>query len=68
VSWNGATTVTGWQLLAGSSDRMLRTVATVADRAFETRIALATRASRFQVRALGAGGRVLASSKPVGAS
>jgi hypothetical protein len=68
VSWNGATTVTGWQLLAGSSDRTLRPVATVADRAFETRIALATRASRFQVRALGAGGRVLASSKPVGAS
>ena len=68
VSWNGANTVKRWKLLAGSNGRTLRPVATVADRAFETRINLGTRASRFQVRALGAGGRVLASSNAVGAS
>lgn len=68
VSWNGANTVRRWQLLAGSSDGTLRPVAMVADRAFETRIALARSASRFEVRALGASGRVLASSKPVGSS
>jgi hypothetical protein len=68
MSWNGATTVAHWQVLAGSVAGPLRVVDTVADRNFETRVALTSSAARFAVRALGAGGRVLATSKAVIAS
>jgi hypothetical protein len=64
ASWNGATEVTGWELLAGSGPNDLRPVAT-ADRAgFETAIEAATSAPFVAVRAL-AGDRELATSAPV---
>jgi len=68
LSWNGATAVTHWQVLAGSSAGALRPVRTVADRSFETRIALTQTAGRYAVQALGAGGRVLATSPVVSPS
>ena len=68
LSWNGATAVTHWQVLAGSSAGVLRPVRTVADRSFETRIALTQTAGRYAVQALGAGGRVLATSPVVSPS
>jgi hypothetical protein len=68
MSWNGATAVARWQVLAGSVTGSLREVRTVADRSFETRVALNSSATRFAVRALSADGRGLATSKAVIAS
>jgi hypothetical protein len=68
ASWNGASTVARWQVLAGSNTGALRPVVTAARSGFETRIHVPGTATRFAVRALGAGGRVLASSHAVTAS
>jgi Arylsulfotransferase (ASST) len=65
ASWNGATGVTRWQLLSGEPAGTLRPIATVPNRAFETRIDAATTSTRFQVRALGSRGRVLGRSAVV---
>ena len=68
VSWNGATTVGRWQVLAARAGAPLRPVASAPDRAFETQFAVTGSATTFEVRALGSGGRVLARSNPVSAS
>jgi hypothetical protein len=65
ASWNGATAVATWQLLAGSSARRLATVATVARTGFETAIA-APASGAYEVKALDPGGRVLGTSRAVG--
>jgi hypothetical protein len=65
VSWNGATDVATWQLLAGPSPTELSVVAAAAKRAFETGMPLPTGAAYAAVRALAADGRVLATSKTV---
>jgi hypothetical protein len=62
VSWNGASTVASWQVLAGSSAASLSPVATVRRRDFETRIDIDTSAGVVKVRALSSSGRVLSSS------
>jgi hypothetical protein len=62
VSWNGATEVARWQVLAGATP-----VATVARDGFETTTTVASAATTFAVRALDARGRVLATSAPVAA-
>lgn len=67
ASWNGATAVSSWKLLAGSSSRALHTVATVARAGFETAIP-APGAKLYEVRALSSSGRTLASSKITAAS
>jgi hypothetical protein len=64
ASWNGATTVSAWQLLSGPSASHLTPVATKARTGFETAIP-APAANFFQVRALSASGKTLASSKVV---
>ncbi len=61
VSWNGATEVARWQVRVPGSDRPL---ATVADRAFETRVAVPLRAA-YVIRALTRDGRVLSTSTTV---
>jgi hypothetical protein len=62
ASWNGATTLTSWQLLSGPSTSKLTPVATVPRSGFET--AISTPAAPFvEVRALSASGKVLATSK-----
>jgi hypothetical protein len=68
ASWNGATLVARWQVLAARAGARLRPVASTPDRAFETQIGVTGRATRFEVRALSASGRVLARSKPVTAT
>ena len=68
VSWNGATTVARWQVLAGASASSLVPVSTVTKRNFETRIDISSTAGVFRLRALGPGGRVLASSAVVSPS
>jgi hypothetical protein len=63
ASWNGATGVVAWQVLAGSSASALAVVGTpVASSGFETAISAATSAPYVAVQALGAGGAVLATS------
>jgi arylsulfotransferase ASST len=62
VSWNGATEVARWDVLAGG-----RRVASAARAGFETTIPVATTASTLVVRALSARGAVLGTSRPVAA-
>jgi hypothetical protein len=64
VSWNGATTVSSWQVLSGSSSAHLKPVVTKPKGGFETAIPVPA-AKFFQVRALSASGAALASSKVV---
>jgi hypothetical protein len=68
ASWNGATTVAKWQVLAGQSAGSLSRVATVRKRSFETRVDLNTPATVFSVRALDSEGRVIGRSAAVPAS
>jgi hypothetical protein len=63
VSWNGATNVAAWQLLAGPAPNALAPVATVPATAFETALAAATRGRHVAVRALDAAGAVLGTSR-----
>jgi len=65
LSWNGATAVTQWRLLGGSSTHRLRTIGTTARRGFETSVTLPAPPAYLQAQALGAGGQVLASSSTV---
>ncbi len=67
ASWNGASAVARWQVLAGASPARLRPVGSARDRAFETAIGVGC-ATTFAVRAISARGRVLARSEPVSAS
>jgi hypothetical protein len=65
VSWNGATDVSRWQVLATGSRRVL---ATVRKSGFETQATIPGRAASVTVRALSRQGRVLASSMPAAVS
>ncbi|HYM55873.1 MAG TPA: arylsulfotransferase family protein, partial [Solirubrobacteraceae bacterium] len=67
ASWNGATTVASWQLLAGSRAGHLTAVSTTPRSGFETTIP-APAAAFFEVRALSASGRVLGTSAAVAPS
>lgn len=64
ASWNGATEVASWRLLAGASAGSLAPVATVARSGFETAIALPSSApsAYVQVQALNAAGAVIGTS------
>jgi hypothetical protein len=68
ASWNGATTVARWQVLAASGSRPPKPVGSAASRSFETRVAVRSSATRFAVRALNSRGKVLATSAVVHAS
>jgi Arylsulfotransferase (ASST) len=68
ASWNGATTVARWRVLAGASPASLKPVACAAARGFETRVTVSSRARVFEVRALASNGRVLGRSAAVSAS
>jgi hypothetical protein len=63
VSWNGATDVSSWRVLAGASPRRLGPVATSAKTGFETAISVHSNAHYFAVQALDVHGRVLARSR-----
>ena len=52
VSWNGATEVRRWQLLAGAKKNALRPIRMVSKQGFETRIALPVTSGWVAVRAL----------------
>ena len=61
ASWNGATQVAAWQVLAGPNAAHLRVVAKRAKTGFETAIRTGS-AKAFKVRALDAHGHVLGTS------
>jgi hypothetical protein len=65
VSWNGATGVAKWRVLAGASPSSLARVATARKTGFETRIDMASPATSFAVRALDSKGRVIGRSGAV---
>lgn len=63
ASWNGATQVARWEILAGPSAAQLTTVATVPKNGFETSVGLGTRRYQaFRVIAVDAQGSVLGTS------
>ena len=64
VSWNGATQVASWLVLAGSSPEALRAVVTAAQQGFETQIPVAAQ-PYVAVQALDSAGRALATSTVV---
>lgn len=68
ASWNGATEVARWRVLAGSAPRSLKPVATVRRTGFETKVEVPGSGSFFEVRALDSRGHVLGSSPAVPAS
>ena len=63
ASWNGATQVSTWKVLAVGSDGSTQPLATHARTGFETSIPVSGGARRFQVQAIGASGQVLGTSK-----
>lgn len=64
ASWNGATAVSGWRVLAGASPRRLARVRTVGSRGFETQVTIQA-TSYVAVQALDQRGRVLGVSPTV---
>ncbi|HEV3228868.1 MAG TPA: arylsulfotransferase family protein [Solirubrobacteraceae bacterium] len=66
ASWNGATQVARWQVLAGSDAGHLASAGAPAPRTgFETAIAVPSAGPFFEVQALDAAGRILGTSRPV---
>lgn len=65
MSWNGATEVARWRVLAGAGPTTLHRVAEAAKDGFETAIPVASTARYFAVQALDANGRVLRTSEAV---
>lgn len=67
VSWNGATGVASWRVLAGSSPAIgsMKVVGVSASAGFETAVAVATDAPYIVVQALDASGKVLGTSVAV---
>ncbi|MEA2209385.1 MAG: hypothetical protein QOF54_1862 [Solirubrobacteraceae bacterium] len=65
ASWNGATGVAAWRVLAGATPATLTAVAQAPSSGFETAIAAPSAGPVFVVQALGAGGGVLGVSHAV---
>jgi hypothetical protein len=65
ASWNGATRVLRWRVLAGASKTSLKHIAGAPRRGFETPIAIHTNQRYVEVQALASSGRVLASSPAI---
>jgi hypothetical protein len=68
ASWNGATTVSAWKVLTGSSASSLAAVTTTAKHGFETTIAVPTRAPYVAVAALDSSGQTIATSAAISPS
>ena len=65
VSWNGATEVASWRVLAGASSSSLAPVTTAAKAGFQTTITAPTTGPYLAVQALDSSGAVLATSPTV---
>jgi EmrB/QacA subfamily drug resistance transporter len=64
ASWNGATRVTSWRVMAAAGAGRMTAVATTAKSGFETAIPMRQSYTSFEVQALAAAGRVIGTSKP----
>ena len=64
-SWNGATEVARWQVLAGAAAGQLKPLQTVVKNGFETPIRLTKSAAFYAVKALRRDGKVLGTSEAV---
>ena len=64
ASWNGATRVASWRVLAGPGSGALTTVATAPRSGFETAIPVAQGHERFELQALSSDGHVIGTSQP----
>jgi EmrB/QacA subfamily drug resistance transporter len=62
ASWNGATRVAAWRVLAGSAGGPLKVVVSAPRSGFETAISVAEGRQRFELQALDAAGRVIGTS------
>jgi arylsulfotransferase ASST len=65
ASWNGATTVAKWQILAGPSPQQLSAVASASRTNFETKIEAPGEPAYLAVQALDSSGNVLGTSKTI---
>jgi hypothetical protein len=65
ASWNGATDVARWQVLAGPAAGQLKPVQTIAKNGFETPIRLKKSGAFYAVKALGRDGKALGKSEAV---
>ncbi len=65
ASWNGATDVASWQVLAGPISSLLLPVGQFPKTSFESSMQVTSAGPYFQVQALGAGGQVLGTSATV---
>ena len=65
ASWNGATEVASWRVLAGSDASNMQPVASAQKTGFETSIAVTSAGPLHEVQALDAAGSVLGSSAAV---
>jgi arylsulfotransferase ASST len=65
ASWNGATELAGWRVLAGSRPSSLTAQVTLAAKEFESSMILPKRYAYVAVQALDQAGRVIGSSQPV---
>jgi hypothetical protein len=65
ASWNGATDVVRWQVLAGPTAGQLKPLQTVAKSGFETPIRLKRSAAFYAVKAVARDGNVLGTSEAV---
>jgi EmrB/QacA subfamily drug resistance transporter len=65
ASWNGATQVVSWRVLASSGADKLRAVKSIAKAGFETTIPLPPKSyTSFELQALAASGQVIGASRP----
>lgn len=65
ASWNGATGVSSWRVLAGASATALAPVATAPNGGFETTVPVQSSAHELAVQALGPQGEVLGASQAI---
>ncbi len=65
ASWNGATEVASWQVLAGASPASLAPVASAPKSGFQTTIAVSPTPAYIAVQALNASGAVIGSSSTI---
>jgi hypothetical protein len=68
ASWNGATEVRRWLVLAGPDAQHLQKVAEAARSGFETPIRVSKSAAVYAVKAIGSNGKVLGTSRAVKAN
>jgi hypothetical protein len=66
VSWDGATQVVAWRLLAGSSAKHLKSISTTRKTTFETSIPVKGSFKTYKLQALDAHGHVLGTSSAFG--